>query len=494
MEKGNIEGLLLCQAPRHLSDHALLARVQELVRCDRQTTAELVAHLAEVDARQLYLEQACSSLFNYATQRLGMSEPAAYKRITVARLARRLPVVLDRLATGRLHLSGLTTLAPHLTEENASELIEAACGRTLREVEKLVAVRFPKASVPDSVRKLAKTREPMPESTKTAVASEAQRSGPGVVASRPEGAEPAAAPSQCEGPESAVASQPERANLTAVASQPRLPLAAAVASEPEGAEHPLLPRVTSAAAARDARAECAPLDADRYKIAFTASASLKEKLEAARALVSHTLPDATLADIVERALDVLLERERARRFAVRQRRGPKELEAPQGEGTPSGQRRTPTRRAESPSSDSESNGEAQRGRAAGADGNGEAQRGRAAGADGNGEARRGRAAGADGNGEARRVPRYIEAGVRRKLVERDGERCTWTDEHGRRCSETHFLQVDHIEPHCLGGQRDLSNLRLLCAAHNALEARRRLGPVWRAREARPRSPGGLPGT
>src|SRR5690606_218475 len=83
--------------------------------------------------------------------------------------------------------------------------------------------------------------------------------------------------------------------------------------------------------ARDARAECAPLDADRYKIAFTASASLKEKLEAARALVSHSLPDAILADIVERALDVLLERERARRFAVRQQRGPKERHRPRTE-------------------------------------------------------------------------------------------------------------------------------------------------------------------
>src|SRR5690606_11794671 len=144
--------------------------------------------------------------------------------------------------------------------------------------------RFPKATVPDSVRKLPRAREPMPEPRKTTAASEAQRPEPGTVASRP-----------------------------------------------EGAEHPLLPRVASAAAARDARAECAPLDAERYKIAFTASASLKEKLEAARALVSHSLPAATLADTVERALDVLLERERARRFAVRQQRGPKERQAPQGE-------------------------------------------------------------------------------------------------------------------------------------------------------------------
>src|SRR5690606_3505367 len=141
------------------------------------------------------------------------------------------------------------------------------------------------------------------------------------------------------------------------------------------------------------------------------------------------------------ALDVLLERERARRFAVRQQRGPKERSASQGEGTSSGQRRTTTRCAESPSSDSESDGAARRRLAAGADGKGETRRGLAAGADGKGETRRGLAAGADsdGDGEAQRGPRDIEAGVRRKLVERDGERCTWTDEHGRRGSETHFL-------------------------------------------------------
>ena len=68
------------------------------------------------------------------------------------------------------------------------------------------------------------------------------------------------------------------------------------------------------------------------------------------------------------------------------------------------------------------------------------------------------------------------------LVERDGERCTWTDERGRRCSETHFLQIDHREPHCLGGQRDMTNLRLLCAAHNAFEASRRLGPAATVRD------------
>ena len=330
MENGNTEGLLRGRAPGHLSDKALLARLQELVNCDRQVTAELVAHLAEVAARRLYLDKACSSLFGYATQRLGMSEPAAYKRITVARLARRLPVVLGRLAAGRLHPSGLTALAPHLTEENADELLEAACDRTLREVEKLLALRFPKAPVPDSVRRLPwpreRTEKPLPEPRRTAAAAEPYRTESAARAIQREGAESAALAIQREGVESA-----------------------ALAIQREGAEHPLLPRVASVAARRDARAECEPLGADRYKIAFTASAALKQKLDAARALVSHSLPDASLAEIVERALDVLIERERARRFAVRGRHKPKQPEPSQGEAASSGQPRTQTRRAESSS-------------------------------------------------------------------------------------------------------------------------------------------------
>jgi hypothetical protein len=50
--------------------------------------AELLAHLGELDARKLYRQQACSSMFSYCTERLGLSEAAAYNRISVARLGR----------------------------------------------------------------------------------------------------------------------------------------------------------------------------------------------------------------------------------------------------------------------------------------------------------------------------------------------------------------------------------------------------------------------
>ena len=38
----------------HLTDHSLLQALTALVTRDRTTTAELLAHLAEVDERKLY--------------------------------------------------------------------------------------------------------------------------------------------------------------------------------------------------------------------------------------------------------------------------------------------------------------------------------------------------------------------------------------------------------------------------------------------------------
>jgi hypothetical protein len=49
--------------------------------------AELLLHLAEVDARQLYLEEGCSSMFTYCQQVLHFAEGVAYKRIQAARAA-----------------------------------------------------------------------------------------------------------------------------------------------------------------------------------------------------------------------------------------------------------------------------------------------------------------------------------------------------------------------------------------------------------------------
>src|SRR3989337_329219 len=137
-----------------LSDEALVARVKHLVARERAATATLIAHLAELDARRLHLAEGCSSLFTYCVQVLHLSEHAAYGRIEAARAARRFPVVLERLADGSVNLTTIGLLAAHLTTENHRELLEAARGKSKRQVEELVARVPPLPPVPAAVRRL----------------------------------------------------------------------------------------------------------------------------------------------------------------------------------------------------------------------------------------------------------------------------------------------------------------------------------------------------
>src|SRR5439155_13696569 len=103
----------------HLSNRVLLRDLAPLVAQNRATTAALLAHIAEVDARRLYLPAGFPSIYLYCVHELRLSEEAAFKRIHAARTGRRFPALFAAPAEGRLHLSGVVMLAPHLTPENA---------------------------------------------------------------------------------------------------------------------------------------------------------------------------------------------------------------------------------------------------------------------------------------------------------------------------------------------------------------------------------------
>ncbi len=123
----------------HFSNQALLEETERLASSVRRATARLIAALAEVDARRLWADEGCSSLYDYCTRVLRFSEQEAYLRVEVARVAQRFPVALEMLDGGELTLTNVGLLKPHLTPENHAALLEAARGRSKREVVRQVA-------------------------------------------------------------------------------------------------------------------------------------------------------------------------------------------------------------------------------------------------------------------------------------------------------------------------------------------------------------------
>ncbi|BDG01971.1 HNH endonuclease [Anaeromyxobacter oryzae] len=80
-------------------------------------------------------------------------------------------------------------------------------------------------------------------------------------------------------------------------------------------------------------------------------------------------------------------------------------------------------------------------------------------------------------------PDHIPAEVKRAVWVRDGGCCRWALENGGVCGSRHRLQYDHIQPKALGGKSTIDNVRLLCARHNLLAARKIFGDAWMDRYA-----------
>lgn len=258
-----------------LSDDDVLRGLAQLVAQARRNEAALVAHLAEFDARRLYARFASPSLFAYCTEILHCSEAEAFLRIAAARAYRKHPVLLEMLADGRLHLSGIERLAPHLDGPNRDELLVRAAGRTKRQIEELVAEVAPRPDVPERIRKLPGPRRLLAESAVPTAA-------PGAVPGSDDGGRPAAGPPS-------LALRPDGvARPLAATAAPRLP------------EEPRAERVL-------------PLSPQRYKVQFTASATLRDKLERLQAMMRDARQDARLEAVIEAAVEEKLARLEARR-------------------------------------------------------------------------------------------------------------------------------------------------------------------------------------
>ncbi len=93
-----------------LSDRELLAQTGNLARVERHLQGAIIDHLAEIEARSLFLRRGFASLFEYAVRELGYSDAAAGRRIAAMRLCADNPQTRERLRDGSLSLSAAAEL------------------------------------------------------------------------------------------------------------------------------------------------------------------------------------------------------------------------------------------------------------------------------------------------------------------------------------------------------------------------------------------------
>jgi 5-methylcytosine-specific restriction endonuclease McrA len=258
----------------------------------------MLAHIAEVDSRKLYLPAAHPSMYSYCVEVLRLSEDATFKRIRAARAARRFPSIFPALAEGRLHLSGVVVLAPFLTDGAATELLKMAEHRTTKEIEKLLAERFPRPDLPTRIHALELASRPVGEVAPGPVGSLADADLPGLVTERP-------------------------VSLLS----PRTIDESQLASRPVGVESQLSTGTFGASqlASRPVetqRAQVSPLSAQKYGLQVTIRQETYEYLKCAQALLGHHVAPGDVAEVLHRALRSYVAELEKQKFAATDRPRP----------------------------------------------------------------------------------------------------------------------------------------------------------------------------
>jgi hypothetical protein len=412
----------------------LALRLLDLLRREQSAMADFLVALADFDRRRAWAELGYTSLFHFLHRELGMSKGAAHYRKTAAELIQRVPELVEPLRDGRICVTSVIELAKVLTPENRQEVLPRFFNLSRQEAKAVSAELCPAEAAPH--RTVVTTMTLAMPARMEAIPARVEAVPATAVLVQPVELPLVERPSAWL-PGSAAAA---RVQLAPVSFQPAVPRAVAEPDEtppPQASTSRPLPALNVPASPRTA---IEPLTADLRRLHVTVSKRFIQKLEAARDALSHSHPGGDAEEILEAGLDLLIARAAKRRGIVAKPRS----------GKP------PPHPSLSP---------------------------------GGGEGRESLGAPAPPGGGEGMNPRAIPARVRREVWLRDGGRCQFRLENGTLCGSTHRLQFDHVRPVALAGEPTPSNLRLACAPHNLLAARRVFGDALMDRYAPARTAG-----
>ena len=387
--------------------------IKILLSNEQAAMAEFLVALAEFDRRRGWEPLGHPHLFAFLVTDLQLSKSAAYYRRSAAELLQRIPEVIEPLREGQLCLSTIGELAKVLTAENRSVVMPRFFGLSSREAQELVAELLPRP-VPSTRMVVTRGLDravtsglPAPVFSVAAAAAPRSRTLPPTSPADPLPSEPSAAASASDSDSTPAPTPSEDPNVAPLWRFPTSGIAFGGGEDHQGGA--LLPK----------RDEIVPLTATVRRVHFNVDKQVVRKLEAAREGLSHSIRGATMEQVLEAALDLLLEKQARARGQVKRPRAVLATATATQSATQSATEPPPHRR--------------------------------------------------DGPRAA------IPAAVRRAVWARDGDHCTWPLDGGGCCGSTHRLELDHIIPWAEWGPSTVENLRVVCARHNALAARQVFG-------------------
>lgn len=157
-------------ALKDMSGEDLWHYFKDIIVRERESLADMIEVVGEVDERKLYEDYGWKNLFEYCVFSRRWSESMAYRRIRAARAARRFPVIYDMLEEGRIHLEGVVILHAFMDDADFEALLVRCQDRTVREIEAIVADRRRDPPLRDSIHFVGvKTTPTLPSAAGTAL-------------------------------------------------------------------------------------------------------------------------------------------------------------------------------------------------------------------------------------------------------------------------------------------------------------------------------------
>ncbi len=416
-----------------LSNEQLLARTKKLSHDERQLTVEILTLLREIESRKLFLKLGFRSLFEYAVKELSYSEDAAYRRISAMRLTRDVPEVAAKIKSGTLSLTAAC---------KAQKFFKSLKGKSLRSIEPIQCHDLIKYDLNHGLIE-KRVNGDLTENGANGDLIE-NRANYGLV-------ENGASCGLIEnGVKNALTENDQNNGLVEKNAHDSIKNNLSHGSQPSDREVKLtLIEKLENKSTREVEKELLKLNPeavtrekvrqitiDKTEIKIIVDEDLKQKLDQLRNLLSHVNPSMNYRDLIAYLAEMGLKKldpmtpsktldpsQKTHEIKNLAKSAPREIRKIDDASAIKNLNKRPSQR--------------------------------------------------DVSGAPRvtvhKNSRYISTAIKRKIWQRDGGRCTYTEAaNDRRCSSTHLLQLDHIKPFAFGGETSMANLRLLCQQHNLL--------------------------